>query len=72
MCLYARTIRASLAACTWAVGRYTLAKGSNLLGSLAISTIMAASGERRRGRSCFYIAARIFGRLRGPVGVPWR
>ena len=70
MCLYARTIRASLAACTWAVGRYTLAKGSNFLGCLAISTIMAASGESRWGRSCFHTAARISGRLRGAVGVP--
>ena len=69
-CLYALIMRASLAACTLAVGRYTLARGSSLLGSLAMSTIMAASGESRWGRSCFQSAARTSGRFRGAVGAP--
>ena len=47
MCVYPLTIKASLAACTWAVGRWTLGKGSSLLGSFTMSTIMAASGESR-------------------------
>ena len=47
-------------------------RGSNLLGSFAMRTIMAASGESGRGRSCFKMAARTSGRLRGAVGVHWR
>ena len=35
ICLYPLTIRASFTACTWAVGRWTLARGRNLLGSFA-------------------------------------
>ena len=37
-----------------------------------MSTIMAASGESRWGRSYFHTAARTSGWLRGAVGVPWR
>ena len=45
MYLDPRTIKASFAACTWALGRWTQARGRSLLGSFAMSTIMAASGE---------------------------
>ena len=51
----------------WAVDA---GQGSSLLGSFATSTIMAASGESRWGRSCFQMAARTSGMLWGAVGVP--
>ena len=43
-----------------------------MLGSFAMSTIMAASGESLWGRSYFQIAAHTSGKFQGAVGVRWR
>ena len=49
-----------------------MAAPSSSLRSLAMSTIMAAFGESRWGRSYFQTGARTSSRLRGAVGVPGR